>query len=173
MNAFFSGTDDRYELGDPGLHIVVGTIDVKTGKYTLEASVTANMRRFIIDPDDVVDLNSDVETTYHPNVFTAIKLPTAGTPSPRRMTSATWDYGYDSEFYSPPVSTRSTRVNTIGFVSEERSAVMAAVDKLIEACNAKQVDVSAVLHELAFDIDDAALDGEAGLLANDPFYWSV
>ena len=50
---------------------------------------------------------------------------------------------------------------------------MAAVEKLIDACNAKQVDVSAVLHELAFDIDDAALDGEAGLLANDPFYWSV
>ena len=41
MDAYFSGTDDKYELGD-GLHIVVGKIDVKTGAYELTASITSN-----------------------------------------------------------------------------------------------------------------------------------
>ena len=168
MAAFFSGTDDRYELGDPGLHIVVGTINEKTGEYTLEASVTANMRRFIIDPDDVVELNTDVETTYHPDVLTAIKIPTA-VATPRRMTTAGWDYGYESDFY-PQWSTKSTKVSASGFVAEERKAVMDAVDQLVKACNAKQLDVASILHEVAFDIDDVALIGEESV---DPFYWSV
>ena len=171
MAAFFSGTDDKYELGDPGLHIVVGTIDVNSGTYTLEASVTANMRRFIIDPDAVVELNKGVETTYHPDVFNAIKLPTSRpAPVSQRMTAAGWDYGYDSEFYSTQWSTQSRAVNTTGFVSEERKAVMEAVDRLVAACNDKQIDVGAVLHEVAFDIDDIALIGEESV---DPFYWSA
>ena len=39
MQAFFSGTDDKYELGDPGIHIVVGSINTKEMKYTIAASV--------------------------------------------------------------------------------------------------------------------------------------
>lgn len=169
MAAFFSGTDDKYELGDPGLHIVVGTIDVNSGAYTLEASVTANMRRFIIDPDDVVELNTDVETTYHPDVFNAIKLPTS-VAAPRRMTSAGWDNTYESDFYAPQWTTRSRAVSSTGFVAAERKAVMDAVDLLVKACNDKQLDVSSVLHEVAFDIDDVALIGEESV---DPFYWSA
>lgn len=172
MAAFFSGTDDKYELGDPGLHIVVGTIDVNSGTYTLEASVTANMRRFIIDPEDVVELDEyDLDDTYHPDVLSAIKLPgTRPAPAAQRMTASGWDYSYDSEFYAPQWATRSRSVSSIGFVAEERKAVMDAVDRLVAACNAKQLDVAAVLHEVAFDIDDVALIGEESV---DPFYWSA
>ena len=171
MAAFFSGTDDKYELGDPGLHIVVGTIDVNSGTYTLEASVTANRRRFIIDPEAVVELDADTDDTYHPDVLSAIKLPgTRPAPAAQRMTASGWDYSYDSEFYAPQWATRSRSVSSIGFVAEERKAVMDAVDRLVAACNAKQLDVSAVLHEVAFDIDDVALIGEESV---DPFYWSA
>ena len=59
MGAFFSGTDDKYELGDPGLHIVVGKIDTVANTYDLCASITANHRRFLIDPELVVETACD------------------------------------------------------------------------------------------------------------------
>ena len=102
-------------------------------------------------------------------MFDAIKLPNAvRPPTTKRFTADGWDYGYDSEFYSTQWSTQSTAVNSTGFVSEERKAVMDAVDVLVAACRDKQLDVSSVLHELAFDIDDVALMSDSSV---DPFYW--
>ena len=72
MQAFFSGTDDEFELGDPGLHIVVGELNLKDITYTNKASVTANFRRFIVDIDDVVktDIEGvDTSLSYHPDVL--------------------------------------------------------------------------------------------------------
>jgi hypothetical protein len=73
MSAFFSGTDDKYELGDPGLHIVVGSIDAKTRKYTIAASITANKRRFLIDHDAVIDTTPTTDS-YHPDALTAVSF---------------------------------------------------------------------------------------------------
>ena len=80
MAAFFSGTDDNYEIGDPGLHIVVGTLDPIKRQYTLKASITANNRRYIVDHNAVVDTTPVQDSTYHPDVLNAISmaLPTAG-----------------------------------------------------------------------------------------------
>lgn len=55
MNAFFSGTDDKYELGDPGIHIVVGSIRPKELKYEIAASVVGNGRRFIVSYEQLID----------------------------------------------------------------------------------------------------------------------
>ena len=87
MEAFFSGTDDQYELGDPGLHIVVGNINLKDLSYDLEASVTANHRRFAVPGEKVVDLTSHPTATYHKNVLDVIKLSGAviGTPRTTRL----------------------------------------------------------------------------------------
>ena len=83
MQAFFSGTDDRYELGDPGLHIVVGSINLTARTYTHQASITANGRRFLIDLPLVADL-TPTEDTFHPDVLQVVQLeatsPWAGYP---------------------------------------------------------------------------------------------
>lgn len=74
MAAFFSGTDDKYELGDPGLHIVVGSIDSQKMSYALTASITAGKRRFAIGHNLVVDTAPVTGVTFHPNVLTAITI---------------------------------------------------------------------------------------------------
>lgn len=74
MSSFFSGTDDKFELGDPGLHVVVGDIDTVTRKYTLKASVTANHRRFLIPHQQVIDTTPVEDTKPHPAVLDAIQL---------------------------------------------------------------------------------------------------
>ena len=73
MAAFFSGTDDKYELGDPGLHIVIGTINLLANTYTYKASVTANGRRFLIDLPLVADL-TPLAANFHPDVLQVVEL---------------------------------------------------------------------------------------------------
>ena len=73
MQAFFSGTDDRYELGDPGLHIVVGTINTKKRTYTLLSSITACNRRFIVDHNAVIDPTPTPDAKYHPAVLDVVQ----------------------------------------------------------------------------------------------------
>lgn len=75
MAAFFSGTDDKYELGDPGLHIVVGSISLAARNYTYKASITANGRRFLIDLPLVADLTPTTDD-FHPDVLKVVELKT-------------------------------------------------------------------------------------------------
>ena len=167
MAAFFSGTDDQYELGDPGLHIVVGTIDITTGAYTLKASVTGNMRRFDVIADDVVELRSDCDTTYHPAVLKVITIPTS--PSVRSLSSTS--YAFDDFYdYKPVVTAREPSVST--FVQGDVDDILALTKSLVKRCNDLQISASDVLHELAFDIDDLAMDASPNEL-NDPFYWTA
>ena len=76
MQAFFSGTDDQYEIGDPGLHVVVGTIDVDKKTYSLKASVTANNRRFDVEHGAVIDTTAIPGVSYHPEAAAMVTLPT-------------------------------------------------------------------------------------------------
>jgi len=69
MQAFFSGTDDKYELGDPGIHIVVGSIDVNKRTYRLKASIVANGRRFDVDHDKIIDCDPIDDATFHEDVL--------------------------------------------------------------------------------------------------------
>ncbi len=74
MQAFFSGTDDRYELGDPGLHIVVGELNATKRTYTLMASVTACGRRFEVDHQQVIDVTAVADSSFHPAVLDVVKV---------------------------------------------------------------------------------------------------
>jgi hypothetical protein len=69
MTAFFSGVDDKYELTDPGIHIVVGSINTTTRKYNPKASVTAGGRRFIIPYTDILDATPIENVTFHEEVL--------------------------------------------------------------------------------------------------------
>ena len=171
MEAFFSGTDDQYELGDPGLHIVVGTIDPEAASYTLKASVTANRRRFIVKPSEVVELSNDDKTEpgmYHQSVLDVIQL-----PAPKRRTTQSMpriDSGLvrslDDEwsYYS-----RKSPINTSA-VAGELEDVMESVAALERACEKRGLNTYDVLNELAFDIEDRASMADERL--SDPFFYN-
>ena len=83
MGAFFSGTDDTYELGDPGLHLVVGSINLVKRTYAIAASVVAPRpgsttpnTRFKLDYSGLVDASPIEEVTFHPNVLEIVKFET-------------------------------------------------------------------------------------------------
>ena len=69
MPAFFSGTDDKYELGDPGIHLVVGSIKVTDKTYTIAASVVGNGRRFTMHYNNLIDASVVNGANFHPKVI--------------------------------------------------------------------------------------------------------
>jgi hypothetical protein len=68
MQAFFSSIDDKYELGDPGIHIVVGSINDKTRQYSIACSVVANGRRFKIDHKEILNCDPIENCLFHEDV---------------------------------------------------------------------------------------------------------
>lgn len=68
MPAFFSGTDDKYELGDPGIHLVVGGIKVQSNTYEIAASVVGSGRRFKVSYKDLIDASPVHDVQFHPKV---------------------------------------------------------------------------------------------------------
>ena len=158
MDSFFSGTDDKYELGDPGLHIVVGNLDVQTKQYTLKASVTANFRRFMIDEEKVVDMTPSLDPTYHPDVLYAIQLPQEFTRAASSLPAIQYK----------PVNTTSGTSSLL----YEMEAVMNAVHALIKAAEFKSVPYNDALDQLALDIDELAFQPEHYPYQDDPFYWN-
>lgn len=80
MSAFFSGTDDDYELTIPGIHIVVGKIDKKESRYELKASVALRGERKDVDPFDVIDFSQSENhvgknPTFNKKVLSYVSLP--------------------------------------------------------------------------------------------------
>ena len=158
MDSFFSGTDDKYELGDPGLHIVVGNLNVLTKEYTLKASVTANFRRFMIDEAKVVDTTPSLDPKYHPNVLYAIQLPES---SPRTRTSL------------PVIEYKPvTQQADLSVLKQEMEAVRAAARQLMTAAETMQVPYDDALSQLAMELDELAFPSTAYSYNDDPFYWN-
>lgn len=161
MDSFFSGTDDKYELGDPGLHIVVGNIDLVQRSYTVKASVTANFRRFMVDDVNVIDPDDhDIDTTYHPNVLNAIELPKQ---TPRTQSSL------PTIEYRPVAATRD-----FSSLTAEMEAVRQAANDLILAATTKAVPYDDALSELAMELDGLAFYSVRPMSTfnEDPFYWN-
>ena len=163
MDSFFSGTDDKYEIGDPGLHIVVGNIDVQANTYTLAASVTANQRRFLIEPDTVLAPAVDTNVTYHPSVIDVIKLP-------KQITT-----GFTS--YAPRLTPYKSAVTQakldMSLIAGEIETYNEAVDAIILACTQKGLSPEKVLSNLSWDLEDKAYWDSTPLTIDDPFYWSA
>ena len=161
MDSFFSGTDDKYELGDPGLHIVVGNIDLAQRSYTVKASVTANFRRFMVDDVNVIDPDDhDIDTTYHPDVLNAIELPKQ---APRTQQSL------PTIEYRPVAATRD-----FTSLTAEMEAVRQAANDLILAATTKAVPYDDALSELAMELDGLAFYSVRPMSTfnEDPFYWN-
>lgn len=156
MDAFFSGTDDQFELGDPGLHIVVGKINPDTGSYVLKASITANFRRFFIDPDDIIALDPGTTASYHPACLDVISLPQPITPVVRDASNL------------PSISGVSTKSKALQSINTEFIAVSQAVADLIAAAKrnniSTQTALDAILEEVETYYDFEVFD--------DPFYWN-
>jgi hypothetical protein len=69
MASFFSGTDDKYELGDPGIHLVVGSINTTSMNYTIAASVVGSGRRFLVPYTELVDATPITGAKFHEKVL--------------------------------------------------------------------------------------------------------
>lgn len=94
MTCGFSNVDDASELIDPGLHVIVGSIDVHRMKYVPIASITGHKRRFLVKADAVIDLStSGGEFKFHPNVLEIIKNDTY-------TRATTWQYNRSSYRYT-------------------------------------------------------------------------
>lgn len=105
MPAFFSGTDDKYELGDPGIHIVVGSIVTKSRNYTIAASVVGNGRRFKLEYDKLVDTTPVEGFKFHPDVLSYVDYSTPITTYRvgSTHTSSTYNTKYQKNYgYLPP-----------------------------------------------------------------------
>lgn len=73
MDAFFSSTDDANELHVQGVHIVLGDVDTEEGTYEYEASIVMRGQRKYVTLDEVVDLDTPSNQTFHPNVLGYIR----------------------------------------------------------------------------------------------------
>ena len=178
MDVFFSGTDDKYELGDPGLHIVVGKINNESRQYSLKASVTAHRRRFEVKARDVVDL-TPLQVNFHPAARAVVSLPARTFSSvyaaPQQQQLSAW--GLDGEldlFYKQPAkgSLRTDELKLPDAVSEAIAGAMTAIQQVSAECTKAGVNPNNVLEELAWQVSDLAADAERDALTNDPFYWS-
>lgn len=175
MDSFFSGTDDKYELGDPGFHIVVGNINLATTEYTYKASITANRRRFMIDGDKIVDFSSELKP-FAKECLAVITMPKAVAPLKPLSTPSSFGYAYDwyetvDDFpiMHPNVNPEAPLSKNFTAVRDEIDAVMLKVQELIDACKVKQIDTSDCLADVAYSIDDMSTET---IPSDDPFYWN-
>jgi hypothetical protein len=108
MPSFFSGIDDKYELSDPGIHLVVGGINVTGLKYTIAASVVGNGRRFEVPFADLIDATPISGVDFHPKVIDYVDYTTPVYTSTYKSTHSAsivpWkkkvsNDGYDSSSY--------------------------------------------------------------------------
>jgi hypothetical protein len=86
MQAFFSAVDDKYELDDPGIHLVIGSIDTKNMKYAIAASVVGSHRRFIVEYGKLVDATPIDNAEFHEKVLDYVD---ASPPKVKSFTSKT------------------------------------------------------------------------------------
>jgi len=175
MAAFFSGTDDKYELGDPGLHIVVGAIDLTKRNYTLAASITANHRRFLIEHDALIDTTPIEGVSFHPDAraMVAIEQPRAtagavswgkasGFPSWRTINQYQGGDSEDPFFWSDSWSQpprRSSRQQDAEPAGEDAEILLATIaDALYELQDKLSPAVVRKLDELNWQIHDVISD---------------
>jgi hypothetical protein len=61
----FSSTDDTNELGNPGIHVLISSIDLVKNTYVITSSIVAGRKRYIIKKNEaLIDLSSS-EETFH------------------------------------------------------------------------------------------------------------
>lgn len=166
MSAFFSGTDDKYELGDPGLHIVIGSINLSQMTYTHKASITANNRRFLIDTAAVVDL-TPTPADYHPDVLLNVEL---HKPKPILWPAHSQQWQRPAGFRDPNAgngysqSTRTWDVDTegwpIGWINDTATDEFIDIDDTVNPLP---------IHRIEYRLDDLIQDAiETGLEAHLP-----
>jgi hypothetical protein len=69
MGTTFSPRDDSFELGDPGFHIIVGSVSLAKNNYQINASIVGNGRRFHIPYDKLLDATPISGVDFHPDVL--------------------------------------------------------------------------------------------------------
>lgn len=173
MQAFFSGTDDKYELGDPGIHIVVGSINTKDMKYTIAASVVGSGRRFSVDFDKLIDATPVSGLEFHPKVIDYVdyttpvtmystkggftQYPSKWTKKETKSVKTDWNnlqnWGWEDNDYSDPFYWSGT------YSSNKSINVWNIVDSAKDFVNENRSDFNA-LKELREELYDFLSDLE-------------
>jgi hypothetical protein len=144
MNAFFSGTDDTYELSDPGLHIVVGSIDHKKQEYRLKISVTANNRRFIINEDDesrFIDFEPDKDSKYHPKVLEYVTIPAVKSVQPVQVKNSTLQKFFVGNFTKDALNKQQSEPVWHGNLGSSSSDVGEIENAILEYIDVNEYEV--------------------------------
>lgn len=173
MQAFFSGVDDKYELGDPGIHIVVGSINTKDMKYTIAASVVGSGRRFNVAYDKLIDATPVSGEEFHPKVIDYVdyttpvatystkggftQYPTTWTKKETKSIKTDWNnlqnWGWDDNDYGDPFYWSGT------YSSNQSLKVWNIVDSLKDYVNENRSDFNA-LKEIREELYDFLSDLE-------------
>jgi len=125
MEAFFSSTDDKSELGVPGLHIVVGRVNQERRTYEFKASIVLRKQRKDVAFRDVVDHTPMPGVTYHTNVLEHIK--TEATKVYNNNANASSDFSW---LYEKSVSVGATAPLTLNeSMIDHEAASMADTEK--------------------------------------------
>jgi hypothetical protein len=84
MPSFFSDTDNEYELKDPGIHLVIGSINNSKKTYTIASSVVGSGRRFLVNYDSLIDATPVSGITFHEKVleYVTVERPRANLTLP-------------------------------------------------------------------------------------------
>ncbi len=76
MTCSWSAVDDRYELSDPGMHVLVRSMDLTKRTYVAEATIVQRGVRYPVPAKDVIEMECQADLTYHPDVMSYIEIET-------------------------------------------------------------------------------------------------
>jgi len=129
MPAFFSGTDDHWELDVAGAHIVVGKLD-DYPKYQAQGSIVCNNQRFLVPITELIDFD-DEDADFHPNCLKFI----------------------EEEKPEPPKKPKKSEINFADLFSTKPIGKLTKNDKeVLEKINDLIMDRSPKFYDALFDL---------------------
>ena len=188
MQAFFSGVDDKYELDDPGIHLVVGSINTKDMKYAIAASVVGSHRRFIVEYDKLVDATPIAESNFHEKVLEYVDYSTPVIKAFKSSTSSVvpvkwtkketgketwnnsttwgycWDYDTDADYSDPFYWQGDSGKPT--YTTGEATKLWSVIDLANDYVKQNATDLNR-LHNLRDELMDFICDLDATLEVSD------
>lgn len=128
ITAMFSSVDDHSELPDPGLHVVVGSVNINARTYQMTASITASKKRYTVPFNSVID-TTPMSTTYHPGVLDNISKEVYLLPSKMNRQFESWI----EEAKKPDQETAMTPVSP--YVTSLGETIQKSFEEAIQSCD--------------------------------------
>lgn len=170
-----SPTDDENELNDPGIHMIVGGIDVANLKYKIYSSVVGSGRRFEVPYSSLIDATPIHEAQFHPKVLDYVdcsppppkKYNTSIVPWSKSQYQKSLSYEYEEGLYGwnfeDPYHYSETFTPKNTFSNTNKSVAMWEIEDLISDYIHQNMDDANKLCIFADSLKDQLLDIEANI----------